>query len=272
MSHKTQSQLSSQMKNLNTPPIDFNSTSSNNTMPSEPNLQPQQQQSQPEAKTEPQTIRPATFTTSGNSSSSSISTLSADIIQPLHQLLINNNNSTVTQPAPQSSSFQRRNNPQRFNRNQLNVYTDFNSTTSSASSISSSPKDFFTREPPRIHSKLICEEIASANNRAAKEVLSRLSTDELRSVKSHTELAETANGVRMLAKNLSRATIQLDVRAIMIITKARDNGLIYLTKEVVEWILDQHPHITIYADEKLAKSKDSIRKVLLPIIQMVVRN
>ena len=41
----------------------------------------------------------------------------------------------------------------------------------------------------------------------------------------------------------------------MIITKARDNGLIYLTKEVVEWILDQHPHITIYADEKLAKSK-----------------
>lgn len=255
MSHKIQSQLSSQMKNLNTPPIDFNSTSSNNTMPSEPNLQPQQQQSQPEAKTEPQTIRPATFTTSGNSSSSSISTLSADIIQPLHQLLINNNNSTVTQPAPQSSSFQRRNNPQRFNRNQLNVYTDFNSTTSSASSISSSPKDFFTREPPRIHNKLICEEIASANNRAAKEVLSRLSTDELRSVKSHTELAETANGVRMLAKNLSRATIQLDVRAIMIITKARDNGLIYLTKEVVEWILDQHPHITIYADEKLAKSK-----------------
>lgn len=77
----------------------------------------------------------------------------------------------------------------------------------------------------------------------------------MRSVKSHTELAETANGVRMLAKNLSRATIQLDVRAIMIITKARDNGLIYLTKEVVEWILDQHPHITIYADEKLAKSK-----------------
>ena len=47
---------------------------------------------------------------------------------------------------------------------------------------------------------MICEEIASANNRAAKEVLSRLSTDELRSVKSHTELAETANGVRMLAK------------------------------------------------------------------------
>ena len=30
-------------------------------MPSEPNLQPQQQQSQPEAKTEPQTIRPATL-------------------------------------------------------------------------------------------------------------------------------------------------------------------------------------------------------------------
>ena len=119
---------------------------------------------------------------------------------------------------------------------------------------------------------MICEEIASANNRAAKEVLSRLSTDELRSVKSHTELAETANGVRMLAKNLSRATIQLDVRAIMIITKARDNGLIYLTKEVVEWILDQHPHITIYADEKLAKSKRFNRKVLLPIIQMVVRN
>ena len=161
----------------------------------------------------------------------------------------------MTQPAPQSSSFQRRNNPQRF----IGINSMYTLTSivllHLLPSISSSPKDFFTREPPRIHSKLICEEIASANNRAAKEVLSRLSTDELRSVKSHTELAETANGVRMLAKIYPEQSIQLDVRAIMIITKARDNGLIYLTKEVVEWILDQHPHITIYADEKLAKSK-----------------
>lgn len=81
----------------------------------------------------------------------------------------------------------------------------------------------------------------------------KLSKDDLKTVRSHTELAKTANGVRMLTKNLAMATIQLHVRAVMIVTKARDNSLIYLTREMVEWLLDRPDDITIYVDNNLRK-------------------
>ncbi|ODV79277.1 ATP-NAD kinase, partial [Suhomyces tanzawaensis NRRL Y-17324] len=110
----------------------------------------------------------------------------------------------------------------------------------------------YSREQPRIHNKLYCDQV---QRKVSSTVLLKLSNDDLRSVKSHAELAETANGVRMLAKNLSKATIQLDVRAIMIVTKARDNSLIYLTREVVEWLLTRHKDITVYVDRSLAKLK-----------------
>ncbi|CAH2355901.1 NAD(+) kinase [[Candida] railenensis] len=86
-------------------------------------------------------------------------------------------------------------------------------------------------------------------------VLSKLKNEELKPVRSHTELAETANGVRMLARNLAKATIQLDVRAIMVVTKARDNSLIYLTREVAEWLLCKDREIVVYVDSKLRNSK-----------------
>lgn len=115
-----------------------------------------------------------------------------------------------------------------------------------------SPTNGYPREHPKIHSKLYCEQQV---RKASSSVLQKLGSEDLRSVKSHTELAETANGVRMLAKNLSRATIQLDVRAIMIVTKARDNSLIYLTREIVEWLLSRDRDITIYVDQNLKKLK-----------------
>lgn len=90
--------------------------------------------------------------------------------------------------------------------------------------------------------------------RKSTKVLQKLHNDDLRSVRSHTELAETANGVRMLAKNLSRATIQLDVRVIMIVTKARDNSLIYLTREVVEWLFSRKGNdVLVYVDHNLER-------------------
>lgn len=85
----------------------------------------------------------------------------------------------------------------------------------------------------------------------ASRILKKFSGDELKQVRSHTDLARTANGVRMLTKNIAKATIQLDVRAIMIVTKARDNSLIYLTREVVEWLLSRPGDITIYVDAHL---------------------
>lgn len=88
---------------------------------------------------------------------------------------------------------------------------------------------------------------------APSKMLKKLNKDDLKSVRSHTELAQTANGVRMLTKNIAKATIQLHVRAIMIVTKARDNSLIYLTREMVEWLLDRPDDITIYVDHNLRK-------------------
>lgn len=110
------------------------------------------------------------------------------------------------------------------------------------------------RMHPKIHNKLYCEQVKKIK-RTPLTVLNKLNHDELKSVKSHTELAETANGVRMLARNLSKATIHLDVRTIMIVTKARDNSLIFLTREVVEWFLNQNKNITLYVDGKLENLK-----------------
>lgn len=197
------------------------------------------------------------------SSSSSISSLPTEILEPPSNQPQVNSTPALASPQPQHSSFRRKHSIHKFNRSQYSL-SSMSSTPygSTVPSISSSPKDNFAREPPRIHAKLYCEDVAKSN-KTAKDVLSRLSSDELRSVKSHTELAETANGVRMLAKNLSRATIQLDVRALMIVTKARDNALVYLTREVVEWLLSNHTEITVFVDSKLEHSKrfDSKRMV-----------
>ncbi|CAK9439215.1 uncharacterized protein LODBEIA_P34390 [Lodderomyces beijingensis] len=157
------------------------------------------------------------------------------------------------QNSPSTSSFKRGGSVKKFNRSHFSLSTASSNDAATQHSSSGSPRDSFAREP-KIHSKLYCEDVV-ASARTAKDVLSRLSTDELRSVRTHTELAETANGVRMLAKNLSRATIQLDVKAIMIVTKARDNALVYLTREVVEWLFSKHPEMIIYVDEKLVGSK-----------------
>lgn len=87
--------------------------------------------------------------------------------------------------------------------------------------------------------------------KAPSKMLKKLKSDELKLVKSHTELAQTANGVRMLTKNLAMATIQLHVRAIMIVTKARDNSLIYLTREIVEWLFTRPDDFIVYVDQNL---------------------
>lgn len=127
-----------------------------------------------------------------------------------------------------------------------------------ATSVSSGSPTSILREHPILHNKLYCDQVYGSlgpkPRRVSLKVLLKLGTDDLRSVKSHTELAETANGVRMLAKNLARATIQLDVKNIMIVTKARDNALIYLTREVVEWFCSSvGADITLYVDANLKK-------------------
>lgn len=89
------------------------------------------------------------------------------------------------------------------------------------------------------------------DNSPCNKMLKDFTKDDLKLVRSHTELAQTANGVRMLTKNLAKANIQLHVQAIMIVTKARDNSLIYLTREITEWLFSRKEDIIVYVDANL---------------------
>lgn len=68
------------------------------------------------------------------------------------------------------------------------------------------------------------------------------------------DLAKTAHSVRALAKRLNRATVNLNLNSVIIITKARDNSLVYLTKEMTEWLLCTFPNLTVYVDKNLEHS------------------
>ena len=77
---------------------------------------------------------------------------------------------------------------------------------------------------------------------------------------SHTRLLETATSVREISKQLQRRPIKRAVRNVMIITKARDNNLVVLTRELAEWLLRTPRYgsdlgVTVYVDAKLQKSK-----------------
>lgn len=79
-------------------------------------------------------------------------------------------------------------------------------------------------------------------------------TQGLKSVRSHMDLAKTAHSVRALAKRLNRATVHLNLSSVVIITKARDNSLVYLTKEMTEWLLRREASLVVYVDKHLKTS------------------
>jgi NAD+ kinase len=77
---------------------------------------------------------------------------------------------------------------------------------------------------------------------------------------SHSRLMQTATGVREVSKQLQRRPIKRAVRNIMIVTKARDNNLVSLTREVAEWLLSTPRYgsdlgVNVYVDAKLRNSK-----------------
>ncbi|CAG98546.1 NADH/NAD(+) kinase [Kluyveromyces lactis] len=78
----------------------------------------------------------------------------------------------------------------------------------------------------------------------------KLSTgsDDVKKVYSHAQLSSTAHGVRLLSKNLSNTKVALEVKKLMIVTKRQDDSLIYLTRELVEWILVNYPTIDVYVE------------------------
>ncbi|KAI9790327.1 MAG: NAD(+) kinase [Candelina submexicana] len=77
---------------------------------------------------------------------------------------------------------------------------------------------------------------------------------------SHSRLMQTATGVREVSKQLQRRPIRRAVRNVMIVTKARDNDLVTLTRDLAEWLLSVPRYgsdlgVNVYVDSKLRKSK-----------------
>lgn len=77
---------------------------------------------------------------------------------------------------------------------------------------------------------------------------------------SHSKLVHTAIGVREVSKQLQRRPIKRAVKTVLIVTKARDNNLVSLTRDLTEWLLRTPRYgsprgVTVYVDEKLRNSK-----------------
>ncbi|OJJ78846.1 putative NAD+ kinase Utr1 [Aspergillus glaucus CBS 516.65] len=90
-----------------------------------------------------------------------------------------------------------------------------------------------------------------------KKVLEEIADDEWL---SHSRLVQTATGVREVSKQLQRRPIKRAVKNVMIVTKARDNSLVRLTREVAAWLLSTPRYgsdlgVNVYVDAKLQNSK-----------------
>ncbi|KAG6878553.1 hypothetical protein C0993_004452 [Termitomyces sp. T159_Od127] len=74
------------------------------------------------------------------------------------------------------------------------------------------------------------------------------------------QLAETAVSVREMSKQLGRARVHSDIQTVLIVTKARDNRLIKLTRELALYLMlkprkDQKRGLVVYVDGQLRHSR-----------------
>ena len=77
---------------------------------------------------------------------------------------------------------------------------------------------------------------------------------------SHSRLLQTAASVREVSRQLQRRPLKRAVRNILVITKARDNTLVALTRELTIWLLSTPRYgkdvgVNVWVDSKLEKSK-----------------
>ncbi|BDD57746.1 NAD(+) kinase [Monascus purpureus] len=90
-----------------------------------------------------------------------------------------------------------------------------------------------------------------------KKVLEEIADDDWL---SHSRLVQTATGVREVSKQLQRRPVKRAVRNVMIVTKARDNSVVYLTRDLAEWLMATPRYgsdlgVSVYVDAKLQNSK-----------------
>ncbi|KAF9467262.1 ATP-NAD kinase-like domain-containing protein [Collybia nuda] len=74
------------------------------------------------------------------------------------------------------------------------------------------------------------------------------------------QLAETAVGVREMSKQLGRARVQSNIQNVLIVTKARDNRLIKLTRELAVYLMMKPQRgskrgLVVYVDNQLRHSR-----------------
>ncbi|KAG8908052.1 hypothetical protein FRB99_000871, partial [Tulasnella sp. 403] len=73
------------------------------------------------------------------------------------------------------------------------------------------------------------------------------------------QLAATAVGVREMSKQLGRARVKSNIQNVMIITKARDNRLIKLTRDLAVYLMGKQGQsgrgLIVYVDHQLRTSK-----------------
>lgn len=74
------------------------------------------------------------------------------------------------------------------------------------------------------------------------------------------QLAETAVSVREMSRELGRARVKSNVQSVLIVTKARDNQLIKLTREIALYLMKtprygRNRGVIVYVDSQLKKSK-----------------
>lgn len=77
---------------------------------------------------------------------------------------------------------------------------------------------------------------------------------------SHSRLMQTAASVREVSRQLQRRPLKRAVRNVMVVTKARDNTLVTLTRELAEFLLATPRYgkdigVNVWVDSKLRKSK-----------------
>lgn len=77
---------------------------------------------------------------------------------------------------------------------------------------------------------------------------------------SHSRLMQTAASVREVSRQLQRRPLKRAVKNVMIITKARDNNLVTLTRELAEFLLETPRYgkdvgVHVWVDSKLRRSK-----------------
>lgn len=117
-----------------------------------------------------------------------------------------------------------------------------------SASLLRSPCFFHQRFEDLVDVQKVLEEIKDAQNAQTEDEY------------THSRLMQTATGVREVSKQLQRKPLKRAVRSVMIVTRARDNSLVYLTRELTQWLLSTPRYgkdvgVNVYVDAKLKQSK-----------------